>query len=122
MEKLMEPVSRLDVIKACTLTDDHSDLKVIHIRNNRWFEDNSGQIDVITRSAAVRGLSRSKIDSREICKIDSREGIKVFPSGYYVCTFVEVLACREYSTKVTYQLLRGITATAYLYYIDQNNH
>ena len=76
MEKLMEPVSRLDVIKAFTLMDDPRDLKVIHIRNNKWSEDNSGQIDVITRSVAIRGLSRSKIDSVEICKIDSREGIK----------------------------------------------
>lgn len=121
MEKLMEPVSRLDVIKAFTLMDDPRDLKVIHIRDSRWSEDNSGQIDVITRSVAVRGLSRSKIDSVEICKIDSRDGIKVFPSGYYVCIFGEVLACCEYSIKVTYKL-RGITATAYLYYIGQDNH
>ena len=121
MEKLMELVSRLDIIKAFTLMDDSRDLKVIHIRNNRWSEDNSGQIDVITRGVAVRGLSRSKIDSIEKCKIDSREGIKVFPSGYYVCTFGEVLACCEYSIKVTYQL-RGITETAYLYYIGQDNH
>ena len=121
MEKLMEPVSRLDVIKAFTLMDDPRDLKVIHIRNNRWSEDNSGQIDVITRSVAVRGLSRSKIDSVEICKIDSREGIKVFPSGYYVCTFCEGLAGCKYSIKVIYQL-RGITETAYLYYIGQDNH
>ena len=121
MEKLMEPVSRLDVIKAFTLMDDPSDLKVIHIRDDRWSEDNSGQTDVITRSVAARGLSRSKTDPAEICKIDSREGIKVFPSGYYVCTFGEVLACCEYSVKVTYRL-RGITATAYLYYIGQDNH
>ena len=129
MEKLMEPVSRLDVIKAFTLMDDPRDLKVIHIRNNKWSEDNSGQIGVITRSVAVRVLSRSKIDSVEICKIDSveickidsREGIKVFPSGYYVCTFGEVLAGCEYSIKVTYQL-RGITATAYLYYIGQDKY
>ena len=121
MEKLMEPVSRLDVIKAFTLMDDPRDLKVIHIRNNKWPELSSGQIDVITRSVAVRGLSRSKIDSVEICKIDSREGIKVFPSGYYVCTFGEVLACCEYSIKVTYQL-RGITATVYLYYIGQDKY
>lgn len=113
MEKLMEPVSRLDVIKAFTLMDGTRDLKVIHIRDNKWSEDNSGQIDVITKSVVGRIIEK--------CKIDSREGIKVFPSGYYVCTFGEVLDCCEYSIKVTYQL-RGITATAYLYYIGQNNH
>ena len=79
------------------------------------------QIEVIIRGVAVRGLSRSKIDSVEICNIDSREGIEVFPSGYYVCTFGEILVCCEYSIKVTYQL-RGITETAYLYYIGQDKY
>lgn len=119
METLMDVVSRLDIIKAFTLMDNPRDLKVIHIRDNQWSEDNSGQIDVITRGVAVRGLSRSKIDSIEKCKIDSRERIKVFPSGYYVCTFGEVLVCCEYSIKVKY-ILRGITKTAYLYYIGQD--
>ena len=121
MEKLMEPVSRLDVIKAFTLMENPRDLKVIHIRNNRWSEDNSGQIDVITRSVATRGITRCKIDSIEKCKIASREGIEVFPSGYYVCTYGEVLACCEYSIKVTYQQ-HGVTDTAYLYYIGQDKH
>lgn len=121
MEKLMEPVSRFYVIKSFILMKNPHDLKVIHIRDKNWSEDNSSQIDIITRGVAVRGLSRSEIDSVEICKIDSREGIKVFPSGYYVCTFGEVLVCCEYSIKVTYQL-HGITETAYLYYIGQENY
>ena len=121
MEKLMEPVSRFYVIKSFIFMKNPRDLKVIHIRDKNWSEDNSGQIDVITRGVAVRGLSRSKIDSIEKCKIDSREGIEVFPSGYYVCTFGEVLVCCEYSIKVTYQL-RGITETAYLYYIGQDKY
>ena len=40
MEKLMEPVSRLDVINAFAFIDNPRDLKVIHIRNNRRSEDN----------------------------------------------------------------------------------
>ena len=121
MEKLMEPVSRLDVIKAFTLMDNPRDLKVFYIHKNKCTEDNVGQIDAITRSIAVRGLSRCKIYPIEKCKIYSEEEIKVFPSGYYVCAFGETLACCEYSIKVIYQL-RGITETAYLYYIGQDKY
>ena len=113
MEKLMEPVSRLDVIKAFTLMDNPRDLKVIHIRDNKWSKDNSSQIDIIVRSVVGRIIGRYKIASRE--------GIEVFPSGYYVCTYGEVLACCEYSIKVTYQQ-HGVTDTAYLYYIGQDKH
>ena len=113
MEKLMEPVSRIDVIKAFTLMDNPRDLKVIHIRDNKWSKDNSSQIDIIVRSVVGRIIGRYKIVSRE--------GIEVFPSGYYVCTYGEVLACCEYSIKVTYQQ-RGVTDTAYLYYIGQDKH
>ena len=113
MEKLMEPVSRIDVIKAFTLMDNPRDLKVIHIRDNKWSKDNSSQIDIIVRSVVGRIIGRYKIASRE--------GIEVFPSGYYVCTYGEVLACCEYSIKVTYQQ-HGVTDTAYLYYIGQNKH
>ena len=113
MEKLMEPVSRIDVIKAFTLMDNPRDLKVIHIRDNKWSKDNSSQIDIIVRSVVGRIIGRYKIASRE--------GIEVFPSGYYVCTYGEVLACCEYSIKVTYQQ-HGVTDTAYLYYIGQDKH
>ena len=113
MEKLMEPVSRIDVIKAFTLMDNPRDLKVIHICDNKWSKDNSSQIDIIVRSVVGRIIGRYKIASRE--------GIEVFPSGYYVCTYGEVLACCEYSIKVTYQQ-HGVTDTAYLYYIGQDKH
>ena len=109
----MEPVSRIDVIKAFTLMDNPRDLKVIHIRDNKWSKDNSSQIDIIVRSVVGRIIGRYKIASRE--------GIEVFPSGYYVCTYGEVLACCEYSIKVTYQQ-HGVTDTAYLYYIGQDKH
>lgn len=121
MEKLMEPVSRINVIKAFTLMDNPRDLKVFNIRKSECTEDNVGQIDVITRSVAVRGLSRCKILPIEKCKIYSEEKIKVFPSGYYVCAFGETLACCEYSIIVVYQL-HGITETAYLYYIGQDEY
>lgn len=113
MEKktLMDVVSRLDIIKAFTLIDNSRDLKVIHIRGNQWSEDNSKQVDVIIKSVVGRIIGRYMIAFREI--------IKVIPSGYYVCSYNQVLDCCEYSVKVTYQL-RGITKTAYLYYIGQD--
>ena len=117
MEKLMEPVSRLDVIKAFTLMDNSRDLKVIHIRNNKWSEDNSKQIEVIVKSVVGRIIGRYKIASRE--------GIEVFPSGYYVCSYNNVLDGCEYSIKVEYKLkyrLRGVTETVYLYYIGQDKY
>ena len=117
MEKLMESVSRLDVIKAITLMDNPRNLKVIHIRNNKWSDDNSKQIEVIVKSVVGRIIGRYKIASRE--------GIEVFPPGYYVCTFNEVLDGCEYSIEVEYQLkyrLQGITETAYLYYIGQDKY
>ena len=110
MEKLMEPVSRLDVIRAFTLMDNPRDLKVIHIRNNKWSDDNSKQIDVIVQSVVGHITGRYKIDSRE--------GIEVFPSGYYVCTNEELAGC-EYSIEVEYQVQRVIKL-AYLYYIGQD--
>lgn len=113
METLMDVVSRLDIIKAFTLMDNPRDLKVIHIRDNQWSEDNSKQVDVILRSVVGRIIGRYEIAFREI--------IKVISSGYYVCTYGEVLDCCVYSIKVTYQL-QSITKTAYLYYIGQDNH
>lgn len=113
MEKktLMDVVSRLDIIKAFTLMNNPRDLKVIHIRDNQWSEDNSKQVDVIIRSVVGRIIGRYMIAFREI--------IKVIPSGYYVCSYNQVLDCCEYSIRVEY-ILRGITKTAYLYYIGQD--
>ena len=108
----MEPVSRFDVIKAFTLMDSPRDLKVIHIRNDKWPEDNSKQVEVIVKSVVGRIIGRYKIASRE--------RIEVFPSGYYVCTDEELAGC-EYLIEVIYQL-HGITETAYLYYIGQDKY
>ena len=111
MEKLMQPVSRFYVIKSFIFMKNPRDLKVIHIRDNQWSDDNSKQVDVIIRSVVGRIIGRYMIAFREI--------IKVIPSGYYVCSYNEVLDCCEYSIRVEY-ILRGITKTAYLYYIGQD--
>lgn len=113
MKKLMEPVSRLDVIKAFMFMCDPHNIKVIHIPDDQWSKDNSSQIDIITKSVTFCRV--------KTCKIDSREGLKVFPSGYYVCAYHEKLNYCEYSIKVIYQL-HGVTNTAYLYYIGQDVH
>ena len=116
MEKLMEPVSRLDVIKAFTLMQNPQDLRVIHIRDNKWSADNSGQIAIL-----IKGVTSTDIQKVGNYKIASRERIEVFPSGYYVCTYGEKLDLCEYSIEVIYRL-QGITEVAYLYYIGQDNH
>ena len=115
MKKLMEPVSRLDVIKAFSLMINPFDLEVIHIRDNKYSKDNSSQIEVIVKSVVGRITGRYEIVSRE--------GIEVFPSGYYVCSYNEALIGCKYSIKVTYQLrARNILKAAYLYYIGQDVH
>ena len=41
MKKLMEPVSRLDVIKAFTFMNYPNNVRVIRVDDKNWSEDNS---------------------------------------------------------------------------------
>ena len=120
MKKLMEPVSRLDVIKAFTFMNYPNNVRVIRVDDKNWSEDNSKQLDFMLKKAV--GFQKF-IDNSRVSAHD--RDITVYPSGYYVCTYDEVLDRCEYSIKIEYPVntFKGQTIEkVYLYYIGQDNH
>lgn len=112
MEKLMESVSRIDVMKSyASVCYEDNVGNIMQISGENWSDDNSKQLNYILENAVGQDYMGS-------AKITVPEDVTVFPSGYYACVFNEELYLCEYSIKIEYETENGIEVT-YLYYLGQ---